>query len=359
MCRALKDAGCTVQVCTTNADGKDTLPVETGRLIEYEGVKTIFFPAGAGEFKYSREIVTWLDDYVREFDVVHVHAVFNHSSIAAARACRRHGVPYIVRPLGTLDPWSMGQKPLKKRMFWRAFGRRMLQNAAAVHYTSEGEKQAVESTLNVNHGVVVPLGVELTSPTTRHSSLRDPQFAAPYILFLSRLAPGKGLEALIEAFVLVIADSRFSHWRLHIAGDGDEGYVSSLKKAVHHRRIDPSVQFLGWLDGKDKVAAFGGASLVVLPSYHENFGISVVEAMAAGVPVLISPQVNLASEVERARAGWVIPTSVTSLREGLVKALSSETERQRRGRAAQDLAATFCWPNASKHMVELYRSLAA
>jgi glycosyltransferase involved in cell wall biosynthesis len=193
MCKALQDAGCEVQICTTNADGKQGLPVGIGRMLDYEGIETIFFTSSADAFKYSRSLARWLDNHVAEFDLVHVHAVFNHSSYAAARAARKHGVPYIIRPLGTLDPWSMGQKSLKKKLFWRAFAQRMMDGAAAVHYTAAAEQQAVEGSLKVNHGVVIPLGVDphfsSRIPHSDQPILTGDQSLNEYVLFLSRLQP--------------------------------------------------------------------------------------------------------------------------------------------------------------------------
>lgn len=357
MCRALMDAGCEVQLCTTNADGAKTLPVETGRFIEYEGVQTIFFPHRVGEFKYSRAMARWLNTHVRDFDVVHIHAVFNHSSIAAAHACRKNQVPYIVRPLGTLDPWSIGQKPLKKRLFWNSFGKRMLAGAAAVHYTADAEKQAVEESLNVNHGVVVPLGVDVPETPTHHRTLITHHLKEPYILFLSRLHKKKGLEVLIEAFALVIAEPLFAEWRLVIAGEGDEEYVNSLKNYVTSHQIDRFVEFVGWLDGDVKTETTRGASLLALPSYQENFGISAVEAMAAGVPVLVSPEVNLAGEIQKAGAGWIAETQCAAVSAALVEAMTSQAELVRRGRAAQSLTERFRWPLIGQQLTELYRSV--
>ncbi|MFN2578947.1 MAG: glycosyltransferase [Pyrinomonadaceae bacterium] len=231
MCRALKEAGCDVSICTTNADGQHRLPVKIGRTSKYEGVETIFFPSAAGEFKYSRGMAHWLDLHIPEFDLIHIHAVFNYPSVRAARAARKHGVPYVIRPLGTLDPWSMGQKLLKKKLFWHAFGKDMIEGAAAVHYTAAAEQEAVEQSLNVNHGVVIPLGVDLdvsyralefnqSTLDADGSVIRSPQSAMPYVLFLSRLHPKKGLEVLIEAFASVLSDERFRKWKLLIAGDG-------------------------------------------------------------------------------------------------------------------------------------------
>src|ERR671927_1793213 len=126
MCRALMQQGMEVLLLSTT----DGLPETPGA--EYKGVPAIFFPPQLGaSFKYSRPLATWLNSNIRNFDLAHVHAVFNHSSIFAAQACRRSGVPYIIRPLGTLDPWSMTQKSLRKRLFWQLSGKAMLRAAAA------------------------------------------------------------------------------------------------------------------------------------------------------------------------------------------------------------------------------------
>ena len=105
----------------------------------YKGVPAIFFPSQLGEsFKYSRPLAAWLNSHIHEFGLAHIHAVFNHSSIAAAHVCRKAAVPYVVRPLGTLEPWSMTQKSVRKRVFWQVAGKAMLRRAAAVHYTTDG-----------------------------------------------------------------------------------------------------------------------------------------------------------------------------------------------------------------------------
>src|SRR3954452_22872740 len=151
MCRALMQSGIEVQLLSTT----DGLP-ETRDVVEYKGVPALFFePKFGASFKYSRPLASWLSSNIKNFDLAHIHAVFNHSSIAASQACRKAGVPYIIRPLGTLDPWSMTQKSLRKRLFWQLSGKAMLNSAAAVHYTSEVEKLSAERLLGLNHGKVI------------------------------------------------------------------------------------------------------------------------------------------------------------------------------------------------------------
>ncbi|HKC63758.1 MAG TPA: glycosyltransferase, partial [Pyrinomonadaceae bacterium] len=111
MCHALKGCGVDTLISATNADGGGRLNVKIGEPVSYKDVPAIFFPRWWSEaFKYSKPLACWLNAHVADFDLVHIHAVFSHACLAAAKACSKKGVPYVVRPLGTLDPWSLKQK---------------------------------------------------------------------------------------------------------------------------------------------------------------------------------------------------------------------------------------------------------
>jgi glycosyltransferase involved in cell wall biosynthesis len=264
--------------------------------------------------------------------------------VAAAHVCQKADVPYVVRPLGTLDPWSMAQKSLRKRLFWQISGKGIMDHAAAVHYTSEAEKISTESSLGLNHGRVIPLGVE--------TAVSNSAGGDAYVLVLSRLHPKKGIDVLIDAFLSQAP--QFAEWRLVVAGDGPSEYVSMLKaKAGANDRIT----FTGWLDGDEKNAVLSGASLLALPSHQENFGLCVMEALAHAVPVLVSPNVNLAAEIAAADAGWIAPIDKTALEEKLVEALSNRDELTRRGRAGLHLAQKYSWENSARELADLYRSV--
>ena len=373
MCRALRQRGLDLTVATTTHEighelsngHKDRQRVKGTRQLhsrsqEFRGVPIHFFPVQWGEsFKYSRPFSTWLNAHVCDFDVVHIHAVFNHASLAAARACRRQQVPYVVRPLGTLDPWSMKQKPLRKRFFWALAGRKMLRMASAVHYTAEPERRATEQLLGLDKGKVIPLGVESSAPVDDACSAAIVRANRPYVLVLSRIHPKKGLEFLIEAFLGLREKDRYAGWQLVIAGDGEPAYVESLKQNVTQRRGDEVVVFRGWLDGEQKHAILQDASLLALPSHQENFGLCVLEALVHGVPVLISPQVNLAEDIARANAGWICPVEVASLTTCLESALSSEEERARRGSAGKKFAEKYEWSKVAKQLESMYSSVVA
>jgi glycosyltransferase involved in cell wall biosynthesis len=345
MCRALLQQGIEVLLLSTTARLSD---VKHGEVLNHKGVPAIFFQSQLGEsFKYSRPLSSWLRSNIESFDLGHIHAVFNHSSVAAANVCRKSGVPYVIRPLGTLDPWSMTQKSLRKRLFWQVAGRAIMENAAAVHYTSEAEKRSTESSLGLNHGKVIPLGVEVSNSNGRVA-------ADPYVLVLSRLHPKKGLDVLVDAFLSLVQTPQFAKWRLVIAGDGPIEYVSQLKaKAGASDRI----AFTGWLDGDEKNALLSGASLLALPSHQENFGLCVMEALAQSVPVLVSPHVNLAPEIAAANAGWIATVDQNALANKLAEALTDRDELVRRGRAGWQLSQKYSWENSARALADLYRAV--
>jgi len=355
MCRALKQEGIEVMLVSTSA-GVD----HDESLYEYKGIPAKFFPIQlGGSFKYSRPLSSWLSANIEQFDVAHIHAVFNHSSIAAAHVCRKAGVPYIVRPLGTLEPWSMTQKSLRKRVFWQVSGKGMLRRAAAVHYTTDAEKLSTERLLGLNHGKVIALGIE-TAASASHAKLEQhfPELASePYMLVLSRLHPKKGLDVLIDAFLALVQVEKFAHWRLVIAGDGPEAYVLKLKAMAGSSAQRDRIVFTGWLDGEEKDAVLGGASLLVLPSHQENFGLCVMEALSHSVPVLVSPHVNLAEEIVLANAGWIATVDKDALISRLAEALGDEEERVRRGHAGKQLSQKYSWDTVAKNLIDLYRQV--
>jgi glycosyltransferase involved in cell wall biosynthesis len=366
MARELAHTGVRVLIASTDADGqRGRLNVTMGEPVDWHGVSTIFFARQWSEsWKYSRSLARWLVEHVAEFDVVHIHAVYSHACIAAATACRRRRRPYVVRPLGTLDPWSLRQKWARKRLLWHVCVKQMLKGAAAIQYTTASERDLAERPLGLRRGVVIPLGVDDALFTS--ACLAD-QFRAhhpevkseKYVLVLGRLHPKKGLDLLIDVFSEATQRMVNNEWKLVIAGDGEPEYVRALKQLAVARGAQHRVVFTGWIGGDEKVGAIQGAAALALPSRQENFGLVVAEALACGVPVLISTQVNLATEVDSARAGWVAPLERQALLGALADLLQSDDERVRRGANGRALAcARFRWPTVASELTELYRAIA-
>jgi len=362
MCRQLKSQGVDVLLVTTDAGITTNSPIKD-RVVDYKGVSTVFFKSQLGEsFKFSRPMSVWLDRNITKFDLVHVHAIFNHASIAATRACQNQHVPYVIRPLGSLDPWSMSQKRFRKQLFWRLSGQKMMHGAAAVHYTTNAERDSVEQTLRLNHGHVIPLGIEFepTDFPAQANGLKNLLSGLdhhPYVLVLSRLHPKKALDVLIEAFAHVTSNDQFAEWRLVIAGEGPSDYMERLRGVVSNENAEARIIFPGWLDGDNKRSALRNASLLALASYQENFGLCVIEALSYSVPVLISPQVNLADEIKNAGAGWISNVDRKALEAALSDIFQNGSERATRGSAGKVLSQQFTWDRAATQLIRMYSSI--
>jgi len=355
MCRALAARGQEVAIATTDADGSERLDVPLERATTWDGVPAWFFPAWPGEaLKFSPPLARWLRREVSRFDLVHIHAVFSHASLAAGRACRQAGVPYVVRPLGTLDPWSIGQKPWRKQAFLRAGGHRMLSGAAALHYTTIAERDLAAPLVDPRVPTwVIPLGV-----ADEQLDARVPDYDArePLVVTITRLHAKKNLDALVEAFVATGSDGGGSPWQLIIAGDGDAQLKHRLETLA--RLGGGRVHLAGWVDRTARRALLERASLFALPSSQENFGLSVVEAMAAGVPVIVGAGVNLAPDVREAGAGWIIDEG-QSLGDVLREAMQDTDGQLRRGVAARKLARHFRWTSVAEQLEDGYREIGA
>lgn len=353
LCRALGERGVQTLIAATDADGPGALSVPLGQPVTFQGIGAIFFRRQFAEsLKVSFSFSRWLAKRVRDFDAVHIHAVFSHCCFQAAARCRDAGVPYVFRPLGTLDPWSLAQKPLRKRFFLILGLRGLLENASAIHYTTPEEAESAERTLGLRHRAVIPLGVEdeFFEAAPAHPEL------SRTILALSRLHPKKNLDVLIQAFAEVAGTQGFEDWRLVIAGDGPAAHRASLE-AQAKRLLGDRVVFTGWLDRGETARALRAAALFVSPSSQENFGLSVAEAMSCGLPVVVGPGVNLSGQIQEAQAGWVTRPLVPSLSDTLREAMASPEERLRRGKAARAFAESrFRWSQVAASVEDLYRS---
>jgi len=355
MSRALAAAGADVHLAATDADGPGRLPYPSGEWATIEGIRTILFKRQFSEaLKYSAPLAAWLRRSVAQYDVVHIHALLSHACLAAAAACRANRVPYIVRPLGTLDRWSLAQKPWRKRVLLALDGRKALAEAAAIHYTAQGEQRLVESAFETKRGFVVPLGIDDDVLNEAPASDLERQ-RAPYVLALSRLHPVKALDALIDAFGDVYTIAR--KWRLVIAGDGDEAYVRKLKVRAADSAGATAIEFRGWVDGEAKRDLLRRASIYALPSHHENFGVSLAEALARGVPAIVSSHVLISEDLAAAGAAWVTPNDRQSLATTLLQAITDQDARYEKAAAARQFAQGLAWPSVASRLMEVYASL--
>jgi len=360
MVQALRQQGVDAAILTTNDHGPAVdASLPTGRWIQRQGVPLLAFPrwspplAPLREFAVSPALAFWLRRHIHRFDLLHVHAIFSFPSTWSMAQARRSGVPYLVRTIGQLSPWSLSQSGRRKRWMLRLLERRNLQGAAALHFTSSAERDEAAGLGLTPPALVLPLGVRGV-PAERPAAPRSPQGVR--FLFLSRLHPKKQLDRLIEALGLLQSRHPGAEWCLRIAGRGDPPYEAELRALAARHGIDGRCHWLGQVEGAAKDRELARADWLVLPSAAENFGIAVAEALAAGTPVIVSPQVAVADLVATAGAGLVCPSEPSALAETLATALAGASPTLRA--AARNLAEHhLAWPAIAAELSSAYAAI--
>jgi glycosyltransferase involved in cell wall biosynthesis len=362
MARSLTEHSVQVDVATTSPKSSRNCTEQIEN--QPDGWRLLQFRRQADFYKVSMPFRRWVGRHVTEYDLVHVHALFSFASVCAARAAYRAKVPYVVRPLGVLNEWGMrNRRPLLKRLSLRLIERPLLRRAAAVHYTSLQERVEAEGAGVQGRSVIIPLGVDLSAfehlVGPRLFVERFPETAGKRIvLFLSRLDPKKGLDRLLPAFSAV--QRSHADTILVIAGSGDQHFVKGLRRLAEELKLSHLVIWPGFLNGELKLSAFQAATVFVLPSHSENFGIALVEAMAAGLPCVTTMGVGIAQELGRAKAVVVTSGSEESLADALRTILSDDRDRQELGAKGRHVAHELFSSSAiGRALTQLYDQLVA
>lgn len=362
MCKSLRSEGIEAEIATTNAGGNqnDTID-DVKRRIGAEVPVHVFPRIRPYTYMTSPSLASWLRRSIREFDLVHVHALFLHPTSAACRYARKEGVPYLVRPLGLLDPWCLNQSRLRKSLYLALVDRRNLRHAAAIHFTTDHERDSAQGLPPGARKAVVPLGVTPPDhgPSRMGPSLREKWRVPrdfPLLLFLSRIEPKKGLDLLIPAAGRLKREGL--NFFVAVAGPDLNGYSRRVQDLIQQNHVEDRFGLTGPLWDAKKWAALEEATALVLPSYQENFGIAVAEAMWAGTPVLVSDRVALHTEVRAHNAGWVCACNEFSVTDTLRDLLQDARETSKRGENARHAARqSFQWKTVALRLAELYRSL--
>jgi len=312
---------------------------------------------------YSSHRVRWLLDHnlrnrfretIRAAQGVHIHGVWEpHCNVAAAaaRACKR---PYIISAHGMLDLWALRQKRVKKALYAALIEARNLQRAACLRALTIDEVQDYRRVGLTNPVAVVPTGVEAPPGTTGDLFWESyPHLAGRRIvLFLGRIHKKKGLELLLEAWRCLPQASDDTH--VVIAGP-DDGHLGALKEMVETLGLQQSVTFAGMLNGEQKWSALRAASVFVLPSFSEGFSVAVLEALAMGLPVIVTDQCHF-PEIAQHNCGWTIEADAGQVEQSLREFLQLPPEEAvRMGERGRNLIEQrFCWPVVGKQMADVY-----
>ncbi|MBD2167476.1 glycosyltransferase [Calothrix membranacea FACHB-236] len=350
-----------VTVITTNSNGdtgQKPLDVPLNEPVKQDSYEIIYFRcAPFRRYKFSLDLLKWLKRHACEYDIAHIHALFSPVSSAAATICRQQKLPYILRPLGTLDPSDLRKKKLLKQLYAAIIERQNLAGAAAIHFTSDQEAKISARFGVATQDLVIPLGVVPPKLATHQQKLEIPQ-DVPVILFMSRIDPKKGLNLLIPALEKLLAVGCNFHFVLAGTNPQDPDYEQSIISQIQNSPLRSHTTITGFVTGELKASLLQAADVFVLPSYYENFGIAVAEAMVAGIPVVISDQVHICHQVSESQSGWVGELDIQVIVNLLQTALQNPAERQRRGLNAQQYALQhYSWNAIARQMISAYQQI--
>ena len=361
MVSALRSNGVDASILTTNDHGPATDPsMPLGRWCERSGVPVLAFPRWSPplrllrEFALSPALNRWLAAHQHDYDLLHVHALFSWPSSTAMAQARFAHVPYVLSTIGQLNRWSLSRSPWRKRLMLALIDRRNLNRAACLHFASAAERDQAAHLRLVSADVVIPLGVTLP-PEVPPPALR-PSGAETRFLFLSRLHPKKQIESLLEALALVDRQRPSAAWRLGIAGNAEPAYLQHLRRRADRLGIAHRCDWLGFLDGEAKWHALQAADWFVLPSASENFGIAAIEALAAGTPPILSPDVAVSEAIAAAGAGLVVSADPAQLADALLHALPGP-DPSMCGAARRLADEVYSWPLIGARLKDTYMAI--
>lgn len=280
-----------------------------------------------------------------DVSLIHLQHIWSPYIHVMAWFARKKKIPYMITSRGMLEPWIMRRNPRKKHMGMRLYQYTDLKNSACIQATCEAEMESIRNLGFTNPVAVIPNGVDLSVipyPRTSYNTRK--------IVFLSRIHQKKGIELLLEAWQKL----NLPDWTLEIAGEGEHSYVAKLEQQIIINEI-PCVCFVGPKYGQDKWDFLDTADVLILPSYSENFGIVVAEALAMGIPVITTKETPW-QELESERCGWWIDLSVENIKQSITEATTCTpdklTEMGKRGRRL--IEQNYDIKAVAEHIKQLY-----
>lgn len=287
-------------------------------------------------------------------DVVHIHGIWTPFEWRGWREGKARGARLVISPHGSLEPWAFRHKRMKKLAAWMLYQKRILQRADLLVASTDFERDNFRALGLTAPIAVIPVGVDVSD---RPADLAEAVISdrEKIVLFLARLSPKKGIPDLLQAWSMI---DRRGH-ELHIHGYGPDSYRAFLEQRIAALGIASHVKLRDPLYGEAKWRKLQQSSIYVLPSYSENFGITIAEALLSGLPI-ITTKATPWGELASRGLGWILDNDEAQLRDALERAVSTGSERLRTLRdQARDYGHNFLWPPIVDRYVETYKWVAA
>ena len=297
-----------------------------------------------------REIAKFLAD--ERFELIQIQSVWEMPYHKVMVEARKLNIPYIVTPRGMLEPWSLSQKKWKKRLAWWLYQRNDVQKSACVFTTAKMEAEHVSALGITTCKAVIPNGIETVGYPCKSSI----EGVKKQVLFLSRVHVKKGIELLFEAWKRILPD--YVDWQLLVIGNGEAEYIHSLENRVENLGLKDCIKILPPVFGEAKIKVYQESALFCLPSFSENFGMVIAEAMSCGTPVITTT--NCPWEIlNETKTGWCIDLSVDNLENALREAMGMDANAlydmgQRASKLSYD---NFDYRSVTRKTLRLYEWL--
>ena len=353
--------GIDVTVYTTNVDGDKKLNVPLDKEIDIDGVRVFYFPLTFRAWEYSRAMHRALKKNIQNFDLIHITSVFLSASALGAYYAKKNKKPFIISPRGNFMKQTYGSKSLKKMVYTHLIERFALKNASAIHFTSETEKRDyIETKLPLKKALVVPNPFESENPNpVENSSFRNKwgiKEDMEIVLFMGRLNWVKGFDTLIPAFAEIL--KKRPNAILIIAGPDEAGYKKNIQLLITHYQLQNKVIFTGLISGKEKEAALRESDVFVLPSFSESFSMATIEAMNAGLPVVITSGVAISEEIKNANVGIVIEKDIKLLADAVVDLLENKDKAENMSQRGREFVHdNFSAESVARRFIEAYNEI--
>ncbi len=346
-----------IDISTTNAGLKKN-EVKLNTWIKHKKINIIYFPfLGYIHYNFSLKYLFFLIKNIKNYDLIHFSGTWNFPIIFGPIIARIFNKPYIVTPHGTLYKGTFdGKSAIIKKIHYKLFVKKNLQKASAIHFTTKDEKEKVENFLKINmKSKVIPYGIDFVDKELNLEMYKR-KYNIPnnkkIILFLGRINWIKGLDILIQGFSKIL--EKRDDCLLLCVGPDDENYSSELKKYI----VNKNIIFTGMVSGDDKIAMYKMGNIFILPSYSENFGMTVIEAANFNLPIIISNKVGLHNEISENNAGIVIDTTIDAIINSIIMLLDDEKlSKTISSNALKMVNEKFTREESGKQFIEMYKEI--
>jgi len=336
---------------------------EESKIVKPKGVELQLFPQNFIDklwTSYSLGFAKAIQESIYKFDIIHIHEIWHYPQYIAYKAAKKAGKPYVITIHGSLDPWCLGYKSFKKKIYASLIQKSVLKEANVIHAITDEEVKQIKNFVNTDNIIMVPNGIN--PEDFKNLPLRE-EFEKNYpnlkgkkvILFLGRIHPKKGLDLLANAFGIVAKER--DDVCLLIAGPDSDGYKDKIMQTIKKEQVSNKVIFTGMLKDQNKLVALGGADIFILPSYSEGFSMAILEAMICKLPVIITRQCNF-PEVAEYEAGIVIEPNLKRLTEALNILLNNSKLCKKMGENGHKLILKkYTWNKIANQMIKLYEKI--